>query len=137
LSLALALAYDFAVVPAHLVGYRRSSTSKSRNENMERALELNSNWVMERWPEIPQKVRQKMMYNRYGYLAHLALTNGQFGKAWRYKIGAYKSLPAGLFTGDSIMFGARFTARMVGISRKSWPVQPKPVSFQEFLAQHP
>jgi glycosyltransferase involved in cell wall biosynthesis len=130
LCLALAEVCEFAVVPEYLVGYRRSSSSKSRNENMERALVLISNWILARWPDTPAEVKRKNLYNRSMCLTHLALTRNQFVKAMRYKMMGYKVRPATLFEPATFIFVARVIARMVGMPRSNWPIRARSIAFE-------
>src|SRR5580700_1316546 len=51
LNLTLAEICEFAVVPIHLVGYRRSSTSMSKNTAaMEQSIDHVERWIIDKWP---------------------------------------------------------------------------------------
>lgn len=132
LCLALAEVCEFAVVPEYLVGYRRLTMSKSRNENMARAMELVSNWIIARQPDMSSEVRRQNLYFRSMYLTDLALTKNQFGKALRHRMIGYKAKPAGLLEPATFVFIARTVARMVGMPRRKWPIRARPISFKEF-----
>ncbi len=135
LSMALGQVCEFAVVPRHLVGYRRSTSSNSRKvAMMERSLEHVAGWIMNRWPDMPKDVRQKMIYNINGYLAHQALTNNDRIAALRYKIRSCKVRPSALLEPAIFVFAARLIARTVGMSRNAWPIRARSLSFNEFLA---
>jgi glycosyltransferase involved in cell wall biosynthesis len=132
LYLALAQICEFAIVPAHLVGYRRTQGSRSKNvEPMEEGLKVISKWIGEKWPDMPEKIRRQMICNQYGYLAHLALTNDQFADAFRYKFKGFRARPVTLISPPSAMFAARFIARILGIRRSSLPLRAR-VPFGEF-----
>jgi glycosyltransferase involved in cell wall biosynthesis len=135
LCLTLAEFCEFALVPAHLVGYRRSRESKSRNENMEKALALLSASIIEKWPDMPPAIRSEMIYNQKTYLAHLALTNGQVGRATRHQFRAYRARPRELFTHASLVFAARILARRTGIRRGAGSTAQRRLSFKEFQAR--
>ncbi len=132
LYLSLAEICEFAVVPTHLVGYRRSSGSMSRKiAKMDQAMELVARWLMERRPDLPREVLRQMNYHRNGYLAHLALTTNDFTNALRYQMRSYEAQPAALLTLSSFRFCIRLLARMIGLSRKSWLPRTKPVHFKD------
>jgi glycosyltransferase involved in cell wall biosynthesis len=136
LSMALSQVCEFAVVPKHLVAYRRSASSNSRKVSMmERSLEHVSGWIMNRWPDMPQDVRQHMIYNINSYLAHQALTNNDRISALRYKIKGCKTRPSALLEPAMFVFAARLIARTVGMSRNAWPICARPLSFNDFLAK--
>jgi glycosyltransferase involved in cell wall biosynthesis len=133
LYLALAEICDFAVVRAHLVGYRRSHGSMSRNvAAMAQAMESVSGWIMDRWHDMPSDVRQQMIYHINGYLAHQALTNNQFAEALRYQVKGYVARPAALLEPSSLTFAARVIARATGAGRAIRLFRSKPVHFDDF-----
>jgi glycosyltransferase involved in cell wall biosynthesis len=119
LQLNLAEVCEFAVVPEHLVGYRRTSGSASKNvRKMARSMENISRSVRERWPNISGEIEKQMIYNRNGYLAHLALTNNQFADAARYKLQSLKACPRALISPHTVEFGVRLLSRMAGFRRR-------------------
>jgi glycosyltransferase involved in cell wall biosynthesis len=133
--LALARICEFAVVPAHLVGYRRTAGSMSKNVGaMQTAMENVSRWIMEKWPDMPENIKRQMIYRRNAFLAHLALTNNQFARALHYKMRSFEAQPAAFLTPSTLTFGARFLARLAGIRRASWPVRTPRIGFREFKA---
>lgn len=133
LYLSLAGTCEFAVVPAYLVGYRRWTGSMSMNlAPMERSLECISRCLIDKWPDMPRSVERQMHYFRYTYLAYLAINSRQFAKALSYMLRAYRVQPQALLK-HGPMFGARISARMLGIRRSSLPViWGKPIHFKEF-----
>lgn len=135
LQLSLAEICEFAVVPAHLVAYRRTGGSRSKNAaGSARSMESISRWIIERWPEMPREIEREMIFNRNSYLAHLALVNGQILDAVRYKLNAVKAHPQNMPAGEAFGFAARLLARAVGISRKRWLPRKKFTSFKELDA---
>ena len=134
LYLSLAEICQFTVVPAYLVGYRRSTQSMSANiATMERSMECVSRWLFERRPDLVRSVEQQMLYFRYSYLAHVAITNDKFVGALSYMLKAYRVRPMALFTQGPV-FAARIGARMLGIRRSTLPlIWGKPIHFAEFL----
>lgn len=133
LYLALAEISEFAVVPSHLVGYRRVINSMSRSvAEMERGLDLSFRWIMERWPDMPADVKWQHIYHRNEFLAHLSLTKSQSVQALRYLIKGYKARPAALFSSETVIFGARMLARTLGVQRSALSLQAKPIAFKDF-----
>jgi glycosyltransferase involved in cell wall biosynthesis len=133
LYLALALTSDFAVVPAHLVGYRRSHGSASRNvAAMAAGMNAVSAWIMEKWPAMPETIKRQMIFHRNEYLAHLALTDDQFAEALKYRLAGYAAWPGALLKPTSLAFAARFVARLAGIKKADWPAQSYRVRFGDF-----
>jgi glycosyltransferase involved in cell wall biosynthesis len=119
LYLALSEICEFAVVPAHLVGYRRSSGSASNNiAVMERDMERVSRWIIDKWPDVHEKVKWRMIYHQNCYLAHLSLTNNRFAKALHYQAKSYRARPMALFAPETFFgFGVRLLARLLRIRR--------------------
>jgi glycosyltransferase involved in cell wall biosynthesis len=116
--LALAEICDFVVVPKHLVGYRRSSTSISRKiEAMARSIEHVEKWIMEKWPGLSREVTRQMFCNSNHYLAHKALTDDRFLTAAYYQFKSILADPSTLLARSTPIFAARFLARRFGIRR--------------------
>ena len=133
LQLCLADICEFAVVPAYLVGYRRSTGSASKNiTGMARSMENISRWVIQRWPDTPPNIIDSMDYHRNSYLAHLALTNNQFDSAIRYTLNSLKARPRALFSRPTLTFGARLLARMSGIRPNQRLRRTNAVTFNDF-----
>ncbi len=131
LYLTLASICDFAVVPAHLVGYRRSAGSMSRKiVRMDQAMTMVGDWIMQTMPDVPKEVTRQMKFNRNGYLAHLALTTNDFANALRYQLRSYAVQPAALLAPSSAVFCMRLLARLVGIRRADW-FRTKPIHFND------
>ena len=132
LSFDLSQICEFAVVPNHLVGYRRVSGSMSKKVAlMARSLEHVSSWILERWPDIPQNVKQRMNYQRNSYLAHQSLSNNDLFTALRYKMMAFNAAPAALVELKNLIFFLRVVARAFGMPRSAWPIRMAPVQFKD------
>lgn len=132
LQLSFAEICQFAVVPAHLVGYRRTAGSVSKNvAGMARSMELIGRWILERWPDMPREIGQQMIYHRGGYLAHLSLTTDQLADAVHYKLEALKARPQALLSRETVEFGIRLLARLGGLRRRSLP-RRKLIAFKDF-----
>ena len=129
--LLLAEICEFAVVPAHLVGYRRSPRSASQNvAAMAGGMEAVSSWIVERWPSLPKDAVRQMIYYRNEYLAHLALINDQFVPALRFKMSGYKARPSALLTPETLVFGARIFVRLSGIKQFARAARQRSISFK-------
>ena len=133
LYLALSEICEFAVVPVHLVGYRRSTSSMSANiAMMERSMELVSEWLIERLPDMAESGKGEMLYVRYSYLANAALTANQFVKALNYMLKGYRARPDALKE-SLLRFGIRFGARVLGLKRSAIPlIWGNPIHFKDF-----
>jgi glycosyltransferase involved in cell wall biosynthesis len=133
LYFALAEICEFAVVPSHLVGYRRLSTSMSRNiAAMERSINHVEEWILERSPNLPAKAKRQMFYHSNGYLAYLALSNNDFAKAARYHMRSLKAQPSALLSTSNLTFGIRLLARQLGITRSALPFLAAQIPFKDF-----
>jgi glycosyltransferase involved in cell wall biosynthesis len=133
LNLALAEICEFAVVPSHLVGYRRWSTNSSNNTMaMERSIDQVERWIIDKWPDLPTNARRQMLYNSNYYLAHKALTTNNFITAARYYLKSLKADPSASLSPLSLMLGARFVVRVLGIKRRDLPFQASPIPFKDF-----
>jgi glycosyltransferase involved in cell wall biosynthesis len=133
LQLCLADICEFAVVPAYLVGYRRTTGSASKNiTRMARSMENISRWVIQRWPDTPPNIIDSMDYHRNSYLAHLALTNNQFDSAIRYTLKSLKARPRALFSRPTLTFGARLLVRMSGIRPYQLQRRTDAITFYDF-----
>ena len=118
IQLSLAEICDFALVPAHLVGYRRTSGSASKNvARMARSMENVSRWIMDRRPDLPPFIWRQMVCHRNRYLAHLALTNDQFACAVRYKAASLRAWPLSILSRDTVIFWLRWISRMAGLTQ--------------------
>jgi glycosyltransferase involved in cell wall biosynthesis len=137
LYLALAEICEFAVVPLHHVGYRRTTRSASRNvAAMAEGMELVSRWIVARHPDMPAKVIREMAYSRNCYLAHLAMTTNQLRSALRHQMMAYAALPVEIFSSASLIFVARLIARLLGLRRSTFAVPTTtPASFIDFQSE--
>lgn len=132
LYLALAEICEFAVVKAHLVGYRRLTGSMSRKiAKMENGMELVARWIVEKWPNMPPEIVRQMNYNKNIYLAHLALTTNDFVRALSFQMRSYKAQPSALFTTANLKFYVRLIARMAGLKRSSLPLRTRSVAFKD------
>jgi glycosyltransferase involved in cell wall biosynthesis len=132
LYLALAEICEFAVVTAHLVGYRRLTGSMSRKiAKMEQGMELVARWIVEKWPNMPRETVRQMNYHKDIYLAHLALTTNDFSNAFHFQMRSYKTQPMALLTVESLKFYVRLVARMAGLKRSNLPLRAKPIAFKD------
>ena len=133
LNLSLAEICQFAVVPSHLVGYRRSRTSMSRNTlAMEKSIDDVERWIIAKWPDLPAAAKRQMFYNSNYYLAHQSLTTNDLRSAVRYQLASIKAEPRALLSATNLMLSVRLTARLLKIKRTAMPFQKRPVKFQEF-----
>ncbi len=134
LYLALAEICEFAVVPAHLVGYRRSDTNTSKDTSaMEHSIELVERWIIDKWPSLPKSVTQQMFYNSNCYLAHQALTTNNLRTAIHYEIKGLKAKPSALLTKQSIVFFVRVLVRLLGIRKFTMRLRARSMKFSEFM----
>jgi glycosyltransferase involved in cell wall biosynthesis len=134
LYLALAEICEFAVIPAHLVGYRRSDTNISKDTKvMEHSIELVERWITDKWPSLPKSVTQQMFYNSNCYLAHQSLTTNNLRKAIRYEIKGLRAKPSALFSKQSIVFFIRVLVRLLGIRRFAMRLRARSMKFSEFM----
>ena len=133
LNLALADICEFAVVPAHLVGYRQSDSNMSKNTTaMEHSIDIVQRWIVDKWPDLPAKVKRQMIYHSNDYLAHRALSTNDFPKAARYLLRSLKAEPSALLSPASLIFAIRFLSRMLGIRRAAMPLRAPSISFKDF-----
>jgi glycosyltransferase involved in cell wall biosynthesis len=134
LYLALSEICEFAVVPEYLVGYRQWSASLTRDiPGLVQSLELFTQWLLEKWPDIPKEISRERTHRVNAYLARLAFEQNQFLKALCYEAIACKARPAMLLERSSFEFGARLLARMAGL-RSARKRRVPPISFEEFHA---
>ena len=133
LNLTLAEICEFAVVPIHLVGYRRSSASMSKNTAaMEQSIDQVERWIIDKWPDLPAKAKRQMFYHSNSYLAHQALTANDFTKAVSYNLRSLRAEPSALLSANSLMFAVRFLARLLGIKKTAMPLRAPPLLFKDF-----
>jgi glycosyltransferase involved in cell wall biosynthesis len=135
LYLALSAICDFAVIPEHLVGYRQSTGSLSRNvAGLAQSIELVDRWLSERWPNLPEGLARQRLYYSGICLAHRALDNNQFVAAMRYGASALKARPDALLDRSTLEVVGRLFFRMTGLRRpmfKRLHLRPS-VSFRDF-----
>jgi glycosyltransferase involved in cell wall biosynthesis len=118
LYLALSEICDFAVLPEYLVGYRQWGGNMSRNiEGMARSTEHVAQWMHQKWPDISEEIRLQRLYDSNNYFAGMALETNRLFAAMRYRMAAYRIQPGALFSSQSLIFGARILARMIGVKR--------------------
>jgi glycosyltransferase involved in cell wall biosynthesis len=132
LYLALAEICHFGVVPKHLVGYRRSSSSMSRNTAaMAQSIDQVEQWILEKWPSLSKKVLRQMFGNSNRYLAHKALTGNDFAGAAYYQFKSVRADPTSLLARSTPIFAARFLARLLGLRRADIPSKSR-IPFKAF-----
>jgi glycosyltransferase involved in cell wall biosynthesis len=118
LYLALSEICEFAVVPEYLVGYRQYSANMSKDVAANvKSTELVMQWAFENWPDLPQEAKRLCVYNANVYFSNRALDGDRLVWALRHRALAFKTYPTGLFEGATLVFGARFLARLFGIRR--------------------
>jgi glycosyltransferase involved in cell wall biosynthesis len=138
LYLSLAEICEFGLVPAHLVGYRRLNTSMSTDiRSMEGSIETITQWIIDKWPDLPPEIKRRMFCNTNRYLAHKALTANNFVEAARYQLKSFKFEPFSLLTPPNLTFVARLLSRALGIKRAAIPFWSEPVSFTDFCREAP
>ena len=137
MSLLLAEISDFAVLRQHLVGYRRSSGSMSKNvAAMEKAFQSVSEWVATRWPDTPKNVMREMSYNVHAYLAHQALSNNSLSTALRYQLRGHAASASTVLSPTARRFLLRFGARLLGVRRSVLPLQKRTPLFEDFVSRN-
>jgi glycosyltransferase involved in cell wall biosynthesis len=133
LYLSLAEITDFALVPRHLVGYRRTLGNMSSNVvAMERSLDLLRTWFSAKWPALPRRRLRRHRFFAELYLADLALRRNDLSQALRFYLRACRARPLGLVHPASLRCGRRLVARALGASRSLSPPSASLVAFGEF-----
>jgi glycosyltransferase involved in cell wall biosynthesis len=113
LYLALSEICEFEVVPEYLVGYRQTRASMSKDlMAMAQSVKLVTDWLFEKWPNLPEGIKQENGYYTGLYLARIALDRNQFGTALTYLGAAYRSWPAGILERSSLRCGVCFLTWM-------------------------
>jgi glycosyltransferase involved in cell wall biosynthesis len=116
LYLTLSEICEFKVVRDYLVGYRQSTGSMSRDvRTMAQSMENVTRWIFEKWPNLPDEVRNANVYNTCAYLARKSMENSQFTAALKYQLMAYKARPGAFLERSNFEFGARILTQMLGI----------------------
>lgn len=132
MSLALAEICEFAVVCEHLVGYRQSSTTMSKNiAAMQQAFETVAQWIEDRWPNTPNSIKRQMHYNMNAYLAHQALSKDKITTALRYQINGHWAYPPSLLTPIALATALRFSSRALGLRRSAFTFKRQSQLFSE------
>jgi glycosyltransferase involved in cell wall biosynthesis len=135
LYLALSEICEFTLVPEHLVGYRQSTGSLSRDvTGMAQSTELVVRWMTEKWPDLAEELKCRRTYNINSYLADIALGNNQCLEALRYWARACMARPVTLLGRSNLRFGVRILTRMAGFRRPRRKQGGAPVPFEEFQA---
>ncbi|HLZ67023.1 MAG TPA: glycosyltransferase family A protein [Aliidongia sp.] len=115
LYLALAEITEFALVPRHLVGYRRTVGNMSSNVAvMARSIELLRTWFIAKWPALPRRHLRRHRFFADLYLADLALGRNDLPLALRFYLSACRARPLGVIHPASLRCGRRFLARAFG-----------------------
>ncbi|MCW5733927.1 MAG: glycosyltransferase [Enhydrobacter sp.] len=118
LYIALAAVCEFSVVRAHLVGYRfRRGQISSNIAAMADSLARTTRWIESRWPDTPAGVMKRRAYIVNRYLAFLAVRQGRFASAVRYRIAALRAQPAELFSLSTLDFPLMMIGRVFGLER--------------------
>jgi glycosyltransferase involved in cell wall biosynthesis len=130
LYIAMAEACEFAVVPAYLTGYRLHGNNASFDiETMQASVARVTEWIHNRWPNLPAYVLQHRAYNINGYFAFLAIRRGNFLRAVCFRLRALAALPSHFFSRVWIDFWAMWIGHLIGIRRYSWQRWSKPRPF--------
>jgi glycosyltransferase involved in cell wall biosynthesis len=137
LYLALSEICEFSVIPEHLVGYRQSTGSLSRNiAGMVQSTQLVARWVTEKWPDLPEAVERERTNQMNAYFSQLALKNNQFLKALYYRARLWKVAPGRLVDHSEVRFIGRILFRMARLQRiRRLLGRPlaRPIPFEEFI----
>jgi glycosyltransferase involved in cell wall biosynthesis len=133
LYLSLAEITEFALVPRHLVGYRRTVGNMSSNfAAMERSIELLRTWFTAKWPALPRRHLRRHCYFADLYLADLALGRSDLSQALHFYFRACRARPLGLIHPASLRCGRRLLARALGTPRSAPPPNSSSVAFGDF-----
>jgi glycosyltransferase involved in cell wall biosynthesis len=120
LYFALSEICEFEVVPEYLVGYRQARGSISRNlKPMSESMENVASWIFERRPDLAKKCQRQTIRGIRAFMAQRALDNHQFGAAFSFFATAHLAEPSALLDFKTVMFAARFAARLSGLGRSS------------------
>lgn len=118
LYLTLAALCEFVCVPAHLVGYRKSTTNMSRNfAAMANSIGLVRQWSMQRWPELPKSHWVRQSYFTNNYLAYQALSQNCLLEALQFEFEALSAMPIALLHGTTFDFILRSIILLVGLNQ--------------------
>jgi hypothetical protein len=123
------------VIPEHLVGYRQSGGSLSRDITpMAQSIDLVSRWIFEKWPDLPESLQRERVYYTGLCLAQRALDNNQFVTALRYRVQASRACPETQSAKSNLAFYGRLLFRMTGFRRATLRKHglTSRVSFTEF-----
>jgi glycosyltransferase involved in cell wall biosynthesis len=129
---ALAGVCEFAVVPEHLTGYRLHLKSASVNVRpMEKAIESVTEWIIEKWPWLPESVFVERSYTVNAYLAVLAIRQRKFLHALRYLALALRARPGKVRTLSYLQLYPLLLAHAIGLRTFRWQFWQKPALFCE------
>jgi glycosyltransferase involved in cell wall biosynthesis len=133
LYLALAALCEFALVPRHLVGYRKPQDSMSADfATMQRSMELVRQWAQTRWPLLTEKHGKRERYSTNLYLAYAAVESRSFGHALSFLVRAIRAQPAQLISLRTPVFVVRALAKVLGVRGLTRTIRA-PTTFWEFV----
>lgn len=131
---ALAGVCEFAVVPEFLTGYRLHLNSASVNVlPMEKAIEGVTQWILRKWPWLPQSVLLDRRYTVNAYLAVLAVRQREFRHALRYLARAARARPAKLLAPSYLQLYPLLLAHAMGLRTLRWQFWKEPAIFADAL----
>jgi glycosyltransferase involved in cell wall biosynthesis len=129
---ALAGVCEFAVVPEYLTGYRFREESASMNVlPMEKAIEGVTEWIVQKWPWIPESVLVDRSYTVNTYLAFLAIRRRQFFHALHFLVLACRARPSKLIAFSYLRLYFLLIGHAIGIRYYRWMFWRKPMVFGE------
>lgn len=131
---ALAGVCEFAVVPEFLTGYRLHLSSASVNVlPMEQAIEGVTDWIVRKWPWLPESVLIDRAYTVYAYLAVLAVRQREFRHALRYLARAARARPGRALTPSYLQLFPLLLAHAAGLRTLRWQFWQEPTVFADAL----
>lgn len=129
---ALADVCEFAVIPEYLTGYRLHEESASMNVlPMEKAIEGVTEWIVQKWPWLPESVLVDRSYTVNAYLAFLAIRQREFFHAFRYLALACRARPGKLFAFSYLQLYFLLIGHAIGFRRYRWLFWKRPMVFAE------
>jgi hypothetical protein len=115
LYLAVSEICEFAVVPDHLVGYRQSIGSTSRDLlAMVQSMQLVARWLEEKWPDLSEHLSDLRTQFSNAYFARLAIENNQIPCSLAVSCESLRGPSSGIVR-TIVQFGARLLAQMAGM----------------------
>ncbi len=127
---AMAGVCQFRVVAECLTGYRLVGASCSTDIfGMERAINKVTDWILSKWPDIPDRVLKDRATNVSRYLSFLAIRRGQYGLALSYLWRAIGAQPQLIVNFKFIEMYALLLGHALGLRQYRWQFWRVPRSF--------